>query len=1021
MIIQNLNTVYPTTYLKEDHMVLDISTRLAIRELYGKIAAGEDIEDIAVFNAYRRKGKSNEVHKSNEVRFSTLFMPYRPPFEAAGMGMEKTTVAEFEGFLYKKPGYEDYFEQIPVSLSDDFSQEDGECFTKKQLLDYLAAAMEILPELEDKQSLSLEEKLSLSETAKLFYSGANQVSPFNPLPSYEDLVFYNSLSSYEQRLLRNSEESVPVSAQALSVARYCKDEKVNGYGKLFVQEDMFHEDLRTETDIALAVERVADFDRALLKEIGMNIEGLTSRIFRSTSSVLSAQGQLLMESYGIQHLRNMFRNIWKKTPPIDISEIFARHDMEGVRTAVKQALCAAGCLVPAEFMRGYLSGERTATPAEVSEISKDYLEAAAEHFLERGFSTSEDLARFVQEELCLCYPVEKEPLELALEDAFKQKFGRAPKITHDILRAWQAEHASGLDVPAEDVIREITESFRLKNVQAIAKFHSMTLLNMSRDLDFTSIKPAHLQIFATKSMDTAYLKEHGFYPWYEAHRSVNSSELYDLLSCNIEEYSVDKTAKELTKHSRLKRSYEELERIKQAWNVDFDDNDVAIKGRDIVVTDGKFTIEICDRDDPRQATSGYDTNCCQHYGGAGATCVQDILTNPLSCNLIITDNRTGEIAAQSYVWSDISKDALVLDNMEFKPCHDATARKFFPLIAKWCEQMPQKNIHIGTGYNQSFKGVGVPVTTHTACHRTVLGPVSQCYSDYHITGANAARVLKLDGAITFPAADATVSHKELKDSALEAVCGPEDFPLLGIPSIHSAEDICAFKERAALCEDQEWVRNQADMLIATRHMEVLSYFRELPEDLQERAFAADASSVLFLKHPSDNILRKYLTLNPGAVSKFPDLNPDIIRHLYAQNGLLIRKAPTDDLSCQRAAVNNEPLAVKYLKDSPIFGELLLMAVQKDASVIKFFPDAPDTYWNKAIYRGPFIIRYHKHPTRWQRETAIKKNPAVVYSIKNAKPEDFAMAENIMKSYRRRQQPTEEELERENSMKNDYRR
>ena len=60
-----------------------------------------------------------------------------------------------------------------------------------------------------------------------------------------------------------------------------------------------------------------------------------------------------------------------------------------------------------------------------------------------------------------------------------------------------------------------------------------------------------------------------------------------------------------------------------------------------------------------------------------------------------------------------------------------------------------------------------------------------------------------------------------------------------------------------------------------------------------------------------------------------------------------------------------------------------------------------------------MIRYLKNPSSWQKETAIKKNPAVVYSIKNATKQDFALADRILS-----QKKTEEKLKQQSPSKED---
>ena len=133
---------------------------------------------------------------------------------------------------------------------------------------------------------------------------------------------------------------------------------------------------------------------------------------------------------------------------------------------------------------------------------------------------------------------------------------------------------------------------------------------------------------------------------------------------------------------------------------------------------GDYKAYIMDTDDPRQVMIGYDTDCCQHYGGAGETAMMYGLANPDAGFFVIEDKDTGKILAQAEVWERTTKSGnkqLVFDNIEF--ADDRQIDQFAPVLAKWCENAPYDKILMGNGYNEMenselrhHKGVEPPMT-----------------------------------------------------------------------------------------------------------------------------------------------------------------------------------------------------------------------------------------------------------------------------------------------------------------------
>ncbi|WP_373245506.1 leucine-rich repeat domain-containing protein [Lacrimispora indolis] len=122
---------------------------------------------------------------------------------------------------------------------------------------------------------------------------------------------------------------------------------------------------------------------------------------------------------------------------------------------------------------------------------------------------------------------------------------------------------------------------------------------------------------------------------------------------------------------------------------------------------GKYRAYIMDAQDPRQVMLGYDTNCCQHLGGAGETAMMYGLANPNAGFFVIEDKETGKILAQAETWEyepeqRVDDKTLVFDNIEF--ANDRQIDQFAPILGRWCEASAYHNIIMGDGYNAMDNG-----------------------------------------------------------------------------------------------------------------------------------------------------------------------------------------------------------------------------------------------------------------------------------------------------------------------------
>ena len=111
---------------------------------------------------------------------------------------------------------------------------------------------------------------------------------------------------------------------------------------------------------------------------------------------------------------------------------------------------------------------------------------------------------------------------------------------------------------------------------------------------------------------------------------------------------------------------------------------------------------VLDSKDPRQVMLGYDTNCCQHLGGAGESAMMYGLLAPNAGFWAIEEK--DKIIAQAEIWLGYldNKEVLVFDNIELANDRDFNIVR--GTLEKWLENSPYNNIIMGTGYNVMSHG-----------------------------------------------------------------------------------------------------------------------------------------------------------------------------------------------------------------------------------------------------------------------------------------------------------------------------
>ncbi len=966
MIIQNMLTQYPNKLFEVDKYIIDIESISDLLTIYEGLLNGQlpPNTEIHIFRSNNLAMETQRVYTSSE--------DYHPPIRAS--------ISAFERYLDND--MDRSFDEVQLSDED--------------LKQQFAIALGILPEIDAIEGLTVSDKLSLSQDAKLFYDERAPFSNANPLPSYQDIMNYRNCNSYEKRLIVN-QDTGKISLNNRRLLAICKDPALRK--PLYITHDMVErvKSLRIVANPADVAERVRE--SASFNDV--RTSGVPERL-RKIMHTLKEDGK----PYTV--IESFYNSIVAASDPID-----TEYDSESaVRRSVIKEMIRLGHVALPDII------DKDLRELHLPDI-RNFLEDEANLYFERIRQLPEGQKLSVED-----FVNERAPLN-SFQSHFEQrvraefvatvKGHRAPQITPELV-------ATAYDVlpeRGEALVKRITESFNLDSVSAIvrnsATQFNKNLIALSFYLNFSQVPAQHIQVFASvidvdnKLLET--LVQHNFFGWYNKHKNIGANQLLSVLnsvtSANCPVLTDDMTYQEVNNAAFAKMISKEEETI-NSLGFDFSKNDIAIKGRDIVVQTDKYKVELADKDDKIQIISGYLTGCCQHVGtqhvgtsldtcAVGGSCVLDIISNPVSANLIVRD-RSDNVIAQSYVRSDIKHDGLILDNIEYT--YDNLARDILPAIYAWVAAMPQQTVHVGTGYNQSCAGVGIPIKAKLQPNRTEVvnnaGVRRSIYSDYD----GSARALKQDGKLYVTAPEATITRKPLIPSVFDDERLNGDLTLLSLPQIRTVDDVFTYLSKAADTEhNEDWVRTQIKYLCDNKLGSCCKFFGKLPNDLQDMLYRESQENVLLLKEPHDELLNRYLTGHPQDVCKFSNISENTLNALYSQNGLLVRQYPTDNVAVQEAAVRNEPLAIKYLGNSTAFNRLLGIAINKKPEVIKFYPKAGDWAWERALSKNPDLIIYKEHTTKAQRQAALRHNPALVYSIQDAKTEDFVFAKRLMNEKR----------------------
>lgn len=576
--------------------------------------------------------------------------------------------------------------------------------------------------------------------------------------------------------------------------------------------------------------------------------------------------------------------------------------------------------------------------------------------------------------------------------------GRSPRVLPEMIKAWREYY--DIDKLLDEQIKEIVDTFTLSSLSQVAKYNNPALFILANKIHFNEIPKDHIEVFASylTVTDVKKLENKGFIEWYKNNHDLGANSLSSTIEAvdSIEHFDIGKTAQQLIYEKSQKKGLEEAKIIKDRYGIDFEENIVAIPGRSIRATDGKNVMYMLKPEDARNITVGYDTHCCQHLGGAGGTCMLDAISNPSSAITVIEDIKTQKIKAQAWTRYDAIKDTLVFDNMEF--ADDREVQSFSPLITAWSFAMPEKHIHVGTGYNQGMINWGKPVGrananggyVHFENEGSTIGH-STLYSDYHSTNA---RCIKLKGEVLLNSniSNITISRGQENEHEYDYLINPIVLCIIKNLNVHLSTE--QKKELYTKISANEAFPDEYVRILLDKNSELLSNVENISLDMQKYILENKPDDLKYIKHIDPTIALETLKKMPNKIKDMEDVTYEQAEAVLGINGLLlefiVNKPSWENFSKEQKdlllseAINQNPYSIKRIKDPD--SKWVQMAIYKKKELLISYPNVNEYIWVAMLKKYPHMIKYAINPTYKMQATAIRTNPYALNDIKNPNKE-----------------------------------
>ncbi len=501
------------------------------------------------------------------------------------------------------------------------------------------------------------------------------------------------------------------------------------------------------------------------------------------------------------------------------------------------------------------------------------------------------------------------------------------------------------------------------------------------------------------------LKNKGFMEWIKAHKNDSIANVVKVLTeqSKIEKFDISMDAIHLYHVAENKEADHDRKKYEERYNYKFSDNELAIRGRNIVVEQGPYKVRMLKPDDLKNYIVGYKTNCCQHFGDAGEVCVWHYTKDPFA-GCVVVEDKKGQILAQAYVWTDEAKDIFVFDNIEYAGegygSDNKIAAKYTNIIEAYVEALPYKNVHLGMGYTSAsaWNGIGNTITskdapatfpsTVTACHKrdVVGGPGISVYSDYHVNvGSSSARILKKEDGRSHQAKmiKYTVNTNGLR------ITDPGDEP--------TRWDTLASKEFAFMLNDYsksieeriqlaESFKDNPDKalqmrVVATNPEAILSLENPDPE-AQIYVYEHKKDVARMIQNPCVELQQKFVEEDPSYLKTISNPDPALIQGALQTNGLLINMLEHPTIEQAMTAVSQNGYAYRFLPEDILTEEVKMAAVVQAPKVASLLKNPSPEIQLEACRIDPNVMLLLNKPTLSAQMAAVNRKPELVLQMKS---------------------------------------
>ena len=565
------------------------------------------------------------------------------------------------------------------------------------------------------------------------------------------------------------------------------------------------------------------------------------------------------------------------------------------------------------------------------------------------------------------------------EELFRQKYHFVPRVIEDYIIAQTNKRPY---TNADDLAGDIVDNFNRQSLTKIAGTKSEVLYALCDELNFNEVKASHIDIIAAlyPADELKRLHTNHFIEYYKAHSDMPDTCLSEMLESYRQHtdivFDINKPVDKMLAYIKNIKGAKDCERMQKRYNYCFDDNDLAIKGRNIEVVDGDMKMYMLPATDYRNFTVGYDTHCCQHYNGAGETCVYKLTSDPYAGVVVI--ERKGKILAQGFVWTDESNNTLVFDNVEF--ADDRLVQQFEPLFSAWSQAMPYDNIHVGTGYNENMQSWGRKANKLVTMPTTINN--EHVYSDYH----GNARMIKNKGTVLIPYTNrCRIIENQLVFSKFDRIndLGLGYLLATGL----SVSDIVKMAEKI----DDNSITDEEikDLIMKVKNHELLmDKFDTLSDDVQVWFASTYPKEIDLIKNPCEEIAVIQVRNNPMMIKNILNPSEEMQIAVVQSNGLLFSEIKNPTESCAYAAVEQNGYALSLIPESLRTNEVVMKAVSSAPRIILSVKNPSEEAVCEAVRREPQIIGLIQQIAPVSDETqvlAVSIDPSAVLSLRNPSP------------------------------------